>query len=96
MPRRGVPLPSLPAHLGRASTLPPRRLRLTASPLGDQFVQGGRRALITNQVKRCGNMLPTADGIPEEYRAALLVWLQHLPIPYDERCKIDISSIPIA
>jgi len=41
-------------------------------------------------------MLPTAGGIPEEYRAALLVWLQHLPIPYDERCKIDISSIPIA
>jgi hypothetical protein len=37
-------------------------------------------------------MLPTAD----EYRAALLVRLQHLPIPYDERCKIDISSIPIA
>jgi len=27
------------------------------------------------------NMLPTADEIPEEYRAALLAWLQHLPIP---------------
>ena len=96
MPRRGVTLPSLQAQLGRAFTLPPRRLRLTASPPLVISLSKGPPRLDHEPSQTLWNMLPTADEIPEEYRVALLAWLQHLPIPYDERCNIDISTIPIA